>query len=317
MDEKSTDLSPVLYEQTLRPDQFPGRENRFAYFKNRIRPFVDPEKLLVYSASGFDLSVMMGSGVKKAMYVDPCYKKSVRDPFVQQNNERLGFNILVDLIKKIDKNPQITRFSSQAKIMGTIQFVVEGKVRTLHVIGEDWGNFINGAPRAAGLYVTIGDNRAELYLNPVTADNYVVCTYVPRSLGYSDIQVNAGTYTDEWLPLAKSFVRQNLTQNEESVLLSLGGERVIGVLASIAKKGSIDDVRRELVRGLHDQKTEGKTIEELAHMRYMKYWKKVQTLTPNAKARLLVDLRFYLDNIFTGLGPILASKLKRSIINTL
>lgn len=133
----------IKIELPLSPDNFPGRMNRFVFFNERVKPLIDKNKLLIYTASGFDLSVMLGSGEREAIYVDPCYKHTIHDEFFSKKGEGLGFDVLVDRVRRIDSNPKITRYVDRAAMMGTIRFVAAGEQRVLNVVGDDAREFNN------------------------------------------------------------------------------------------------------------------------------------------------------------------------------
>lgn len=318
MREDSTfEVDPLLAELTLNPDNFPGRMDRFLYFVQHVRPWVNTDRILIYTASGFDLAAMVGSGVREAMYVDPCYKSIVRDQFSSQNGEALGFDVLINRVRKIDNHPKVIRNVTRAAVMGTIRFVAAGEERVLHVVGMDAVDFNRGFSGRAGLYVSLGHGVPKLFGKPVKADIYVVSTFLPRAWGYGDIQVEAGEYAINGFAVAKSFKPQDLDQSQMSVLSDTGSNRVFEEIAIRAKEGSVDDVRRILALGFDGRTIEGKSLGELSYLRFQRFWRGIQTLSPSIKERLSTDLIIYLNNIFAGVRPELAELLKRGIKSSL
>lgn len=305
----------LLPDTTLSPDKFPGWMDRFMYFTEHVRPLVNKDKLLIYTASGFDLAVMLGSGVREAIYVDPCYKSMIQDELSDQKGKKLGFDVLVDRVKIIDANPKVTRNVDRAAVMGTIRFRADGEERILNVVAQDAVGFNKNFSDDVGLYVSIGHGVPELFSKPVKADMYVPSTFTPRAWGYGDIKVEAGVHAKEGFPIAVSFVQQHLDQEQAKILMNVGSVRMLEELARRSKKGSEDDIRKLLALGFEARAIEGKSLEELVHLRFKRFWENTLPLPSHTKSRLYQDVTIYLDNLFVGVNPNLAKLLKQGIMS--
>lgn len=142
-------------------------------------PRFDKTGVLLYYASGADIAIFLGSGLKEAYYIDPGYTKPYPD----------GTSALEELkkqVERVDPNFQITQDSSSSYSSGSIVFTFNSENRIIHYLGKDASNYVSEGIEKVSLFACVG-YKTELGRPPVQAQAYYVSSTFPLALGFSEV----------------------------------------------------------------------------------------------------------------------------------
>ena len=329
MSEAQHSIPPSVTTKSSFSERYPNlnfdvHDGRVAVFEKFVKenPKVDKKKLMLYWASGTDLSPLVGSGVSEAYYVDPIYDYKNTTVIHWWMQDIKVIDPQASFSKTFTDHPEVP-YAEHNQTTGFVEFNLDGERKKL-ILDAHYAPHVPDEvlKRGCSVFTVLGLLGNKLFIPPVKADVYAVSLAYPRAWGFRDIAVVGGMDSD--VAIAYDFENQDLSKSEINVLNSRANNTGFEIIAKELQTGNIREYL--LKRAFHTlgfpkkqmSRFKKMTLEELATATLERDFKSLAILRPNIVNILLDDMTEYVEEEFHKLGDVEdASLIGRTIVDVL
>lgn len=292
---------PGIPELSVSKDLYPRYLESLEFFRKYVSPYVNPEKPMLYPASGAALADFIGCNVNEAYFIDPVYNTyNTPDGKTRPN----GLDALIGYVSQLDQFVSFqltppTKRLNPSEIEGVINFTDSGRKKSIYVIGKNAVGFIPKAIKEKGcsVFVSVGHYVPDLHLPLIQADTYVTPHISPETLGYYDVVVTRTP--SKLLSVARGFRKTVLDDETLQLIISKNDTALVDQIAEDIRIGNEKKVKDFLARRLGPEQSRGKTLEEILIMFFRDgFFAPLKSLNSQVRLVWVKDFGNYIRELF-------------------